>query len=136
MEWITKAKSYERDVYGDVRLSISTDNSRKDKVRIVFTFYKGIERKIIKNLPYIMVGVNGSRLYFAETQKHNGFKLVGSNDRQAKYISMVNTHLKMGVKDVGFYNLNFDAEKRLYYIDLAQKIKTDETIDWGNKYTR
>ena len=94
------------------------------------TFYRGAYRKISTRFEYVTFafGNRNTRLYICEAENgHDGYKLTVVNGHaistDARRISCKNDMLGPNIAAlIGDYILEWDKDKKLYYIDLTKKL--------------
>ena len=119
MEWIEKERSYNTSKFdGEVILSLL---KRGRKTITGFKFRKNSTCKIVKSDSFaIVVAKDGSRIYFKEESSNRGFKV----RYQGKDIRYCYIPKKLvDESEIGEYNLMFDKENMLVYIELNRKIE-------------
>ena len=127
MEWIEKERSYNTSKFdGEVIVSLL---KKGRKTVTGFKFRKNSANKIVKSdSSAIVVAKDGSRIYFKEEDSSRGFKV----RYQGKGIRYAYIPKKLVELDnVGEYNLIFDKETVLVYIDLNRKL--EKSLDWFGK---
>lgn len=124
--WITKTKSYNAGTAAqDVVLSVGAGSLNKktgvraaDRVTITFHNYAA---KRISNSAYIMFGLDGDRLYFAEAEQSNGYKLTSDTDFRIAVTQVTSDVFVEWVrKHIGGYTLHQDVKSGLYYVDTGR----------------
>lgn len=129
MEWVVKEKNYTKAQF-DSEVMISNTVAGGKKI-ICFRFRKNSFYKIIKNSDFVMVGREGNKIYFKETTGDQGFKMreIAENQRYLR----IPSSKKFFITDdeIGEYNLKFDAELKLCYINLDAKLTRD--VSWLRK---
>ena len=121
---ITKNKrGHSPSIPCDVRLSIHNGGSGNSSA-FVATFYNG-SHKMVSTTEYIIpsLDVEVNRLYFETGNSANGFKIsAGSTKQAAPKIRFAIKNVDEWKGRVGTFNLSFDTNERLYYVDLNNKI--------------
>ena len=113
----------------DVALRVNkTGLSATGEVRysLTFRFSPDVVKKIAPNSMYLVYGFDASRcrIYFNEADSSIGFFLSPvTKDGKKKQIQPTCYDPDFFMKYKGDYNLLFDKEEGLYYIDLARKLK-------------
>lgn len=92
----------------------------------MFRFYGDSHKKIVNNNDYLVFAIEESlmRIYFKESNPIEGYKVVDTNSRvesTSKTVSVTITDSDFWENCIGDYDLHYDREEKLYYIDLAQK---------------
>ena len=86
---------------------------------------KGLFAKLTKN-EHVVIAISGTRVYFKEASPAEGFKLTCFNKSRSNCNFRVSTDIvplsEKGV-ELGDYRLMFDPMVKLYYIDIAKKIR-------------
>lgn len=82
---------------------------RKDTVSTAVVFYGNAHRKITSG-ERIGVGIEGNRMYFTKDQEM--FKLCKYNAYGSAQICLPGKKEKF----VGYYDLQFDAERKMWYV--------------------
>ncbi len=110
IQWVTKGKLKKNDCIS-VTLHVFADGKTN------ISFFGGAHKKITAH-DYIMFGVDleQSRIYFQSGTPVNGYKinLLGN----VAYIRSKNQFTEKLKPAVGVYDLLFDDEQKLYYIQL------------------
>ena len=115
-------KSHARDTMkGDVQIKFAKD--RKD---VVIKIRKEVYLKLT-DTHYLIVGFEGSRLYFQQANKDKGWKV--ADESKTVLFSVPFTKMPLSRIEEGDYNLEYDTNHMLYYIDVKNKI----TINWRMK---
>ena len=128
LEFITKSRSRQNCVC-DVAIRLNKnglDAAGNRKYSVVFRFSEGAFKKIVTNTEYAVYAVDRpqGRVYFAESDAMNGFKLVHSNkNNETRHIQNNTEDTDFWSGHVGDYSLLFDREEKLYYLDFSKKLK-------------
>ena len=76
------------------------------------------------NIDYISVAKKAGKIFFKSNTPALGFKLVSKNDCARKTVTFPANSLKILSENwVGYYNLRWDANRQLFYIDIDAKAK-------------
>ena len=112
MEWFTKSRQKNTNQDCDISVSINKDG------KTCITFKNSSYLKITTT-GHLIVGKENNKLYFGGSDRYEGFKLTTFN--QAK----TTCHVKITGLDfvIGDYNLEFDKDQALYYIDSDRRLK-------------
>ena len=113
--WIGKENS-NRGISTDV--SISMNKNGKNKMQTHFRFRNNCFLRFTKN-NYVEFAVTGARIYFRESNQKNGYRLT-CKSKDGKACSF-----KTGKdlsKIVGDYELLWDGNEKLNYIDFGKRI--------------
>ena len=113
--WIGKENS-NRGISTDV--SISMNKNGKNKMQAHFRFRNNCFLRFTKN-NYVEFAVTGARIYFRESNQKNGYRLT-CKSKDGKACSF-----KTGKdlsKIVGDYELLWDCNEKLNYIDFGKRI--------------
>ena len=112
MEWFTKSRIRSRLQDCDVSVTLNKDG------HTAITFKNGSYLKVTTT-EHIIVGQEGTKLYFGGSDRYEGFKLTSFNRERTNCTFKV-AKLRF---EVGDYNLEFDKDQALYYIDSNRKLK-------------
>lgn len=127
MEWIQKERTYNKSKFdGEVIVSLI---KRGKAINTCFKFRKNSFHKIVKEGgECIVLARDGSRIYFREEPSNLGFKLrtCGENSRFVYIPKKL-----VSETEVGEYNLKFDRDAMLCYIDIDCKLEKELT--WFGK---
>lgn len=104
INWMEPKKDFTKH---DKEVRVST-SQWKGKPYTVISFYNGANLKVTKG-DRIRVGVTSTRLYFDEAAKGYALSRSGSITRSCK-LPGSREHM------AGEYNLQFDAERKLWYV--------------------
>lgn len=68
---------------------------------------------------YFVIAFDGNRMYFKGSDKHHGLLLAKNSQTtdKTRYAKMQNTFAKKMLPWVGDYELEYDDEEKLYYIE-------------------
>lgn len=94
------------------------------RYQIAFYFYKGEHEKITCNLRMMYQrDTERDRIYFAQGSEATGYKLTPSKTgTYCKFVGAVDpADYESWEKAKGSYNLLYDKEEKLYYIDLNRR---------------
>ena len=118
-KWIMKQKAYARESE-DIIISV-TSSGPKDKAvsrshRTTIHFHNKSKDRVTTT-GYVMLGIDGDRLYFSETDSTTGFKISsqGNTDNGTLQVSDDNL-LNWAKQRRGAYALHQDSKSGLYYI--------------------
>ncbi len=103
---------------GTTRSDIDVSVTIIDKGNIAGFSFSAKATTILGKPEYIMCAMKNGRIYFVDTDKKNGFKLSG-NATCKRLMSKIPAK-KLGVNDrwIGYYDLLWDVNRELFYIDL------------------
>lgn len=118
MEWITKQYYRRRNCLHDVNVSVNGNNKDKHGYRTSFAFRNNCHKKVSIN-DYIVIGFTGTRVYFKNAPKETGFHLFSRNKDGGTVYRVAITGKYDGF--IGDYDLLFDNENGLWYIDSELK---------------
>ena len=100
-------------------------HSSKNERRVSITFRNNTERLItLEKEAYAIVAILGRRLYFKRSTIVEGFKIAGnkSNSSHNKYMYISENNSEELFKFVdahkGDYNLRYDDDRNLHYIEI------------------
>lgn len=130
MDWIQKDKTYSKSEF-DSEVMITRQQYKKGCDRFFFKFMKNSIYKIMKNYQYITLAKQGRRIYFKEINSKFGFKVSDYGD-SSKCFKVVEKLLSLSNEDLGEYNLEYDSELGLHYIDFNRKLKKE--LDWKGRF--
>lgn len=123
MNWITKTIKKVAGHGSDISITMTEGNLGKQ--RITFILRNNCYAKLTKN-EHVVIAISGTRVYFKEASPAEGFKLTCFNKSRSNCNFRVSTDIvplsEKGV-ELGDYRLMFDPMVKLYYIDIAKKIK-------------
>lgn len=120
LNFITKKKN--RTSTNDLDVSIKITNSKEERRRscVQFAFRNNCARAISET-DYIVVAIEGTRLYFKGETKELGFKLTKSTKETNRFTRIKDDHLTKWAKDKqGEYPLLFDKEHHLFFIETKE----------------
>lgn len=113
--WVTKTNS---GIFNKADVSISTNKNGDNRKQYALRFRNNCFLRFTKN-EFMEFALTGTRIYFRESNEKNGFKLgTTSVDGKSKTVKTV---LNLD-KFIGDYELLWDSQARLNYIDLNKKI--------------
>lgn len=97
--------------------SLLVSISKKSK-RSRFTFYNEWHQTISKS-GYVVIAVDGNRMYFKEASFQDGWFLSKTNYEGTKCLSINNDKIHKWIEDdgIGTYEFKYDDEVKLYYIE-------------------
>lgn len=122
-DWLVKERCRNYDTGCDV--SIRREKWQNES-KTSITFYNNSYAKITKS-GFIACAVHESRLYFKECDKVSGYQLTSfSKDKSRCNFKLKEKYLPVTSIESGNYILQWDAENRLYYIDVLDKIKEEK----------
>ena len=117
-------KSYGRGGFtmGDVKISLNKNGG--GRIAVVVVFYNDNYKKI-STTEYAIPSLDEElgRLYFETGNPSDGFKLSQTNESSARRISFIIKDKETWASRSGSYNLLYDTNEKLYYIDFANKFK-------------
>lgn len=103
----------------DCDVYIGFHNSRQ----VGISFRRNSYVKLTKT-GYITIAPLHTRLYFKEADKYNGWKLTDYRNSNTKCeFKIAKSLLPIGTIEKGAYNLEFDKDRKLYYIAVEHKLK-------------
>lgn len=107
---------------GDVKLSLNKNG--EDRMAIVVAFYNENHKKI-STTDYAIPSIDEElgRLYFETGSQTDGFKLTNADKGATRRITFIIKDKETWESRTGQYNLLYDTNERLYYIDFANKFK-------------
>lgn len=125
LNFITKKRA--RTSENDLDVSIKITNSKEERKRNYVQFaFRNNCAKAISETDYIVVAIEGTRLYFKGETKELGFKLTKSTKESNRFTRILDKDLTKWAKDKqGEYPLLFDKEHHLFFIE------TKETKKWN-----
>lgn len=125
LNFITKKRT--RTSENDLDVSIKITNSKEERKRNYVQFaFRNNCAKAISETDYIVVAIEGTRLYFKGETKELGFKLTKSTKESNRFTRILDKDLTKWAKDKqGEYPLLFDKEHHLFFIE------TKETKKWN-----
>lgn len=109
----------------DVSASYTLKNGKSRQKRMRFSFSPKAATMIVGQGEFIVVGTDDKkpdRIYFAKANSLTGYKLsaVGRSDRRAFSPNTVKNITPTAF--IGYYNLRYDKDAQLFYIDKNFKI--------------
>ena len=117
-------KSYGRGGFtmGDVKISLNKNGG--GRIAVVVVFYNDNYKKI-STTEYAIPSLDEElgRLYFETGNPSDGFKLSQTSESSARRISFIIKDKETWASRSGSYNLLYDTNEKLYYIDFANKFK-------------
>lgn len=126
MEWINKSKTRNGNFKGQVVIKLT-----RDEKAFSIRFMKSSYKKITNN-NYIVCGLEQSRLYFKQEDPRLGYKLSQNDqDDTARFFKILVKNINFNKIDCGEYNLEYDADLRLWYIDTKHKL---DKVNWTYKF--
>lgn len=123
LNFITKKKN--RTGKNDLDVSVKITNSKEERKRnyVQFAFRNNCFRAISET-GFIVVAIEGTRLYFKGETKELGFKLTKSTKEANRFTRILDEDLTNWVKDrQGEYPLLFDKEHHLFFIETKEAKK-------------
>lgn len=122
----TTRKAAEKEVA--VRLNRAGAYSNgASRYNVAFRFYENAHKKICANSEYMVYAIDEStqRIYFKESNAIEGYKVSNTNFRNSEITSKT---VSAAVSDIDFwngcigdYNLLYDRNEKLYYIEYSKK---------------
>lgn len=128
LDFVTKTRTRQSSTC-DVAIRLNRnglDAAGNRKYSTVFRFSADAVKKIVTNTQYAVYAVDKQqgRVYFAESDAVNGFKLVRSNrNSEGRHIQSHADDYEFWGDHVGDYSLLFDRDEKLYYLDFSKKLK-------------
>ena len=117
-------KSYGRGGFtmGDVKVSLNKNGG--DRTAVVVVFYNDNYKKI-STTGYTIPSLDEElgRLYFETGNQTDGFKLTQTSASSARRMAFIIKDKDTWATRLGSYNLLYDTNEKLYYIDFANKFK-------------
>lgn len=110
----------------DVALTINTAGIRangEQRYSRVIRFYGDVEKKICGDSQYMDVAPYKGKLYFRRAALRNGFKITKTNSHAkntSKMIRSTPADVRFWWNIEGDYDLLYDKELGLYYIDISK----------------
>lgn len=124
LNWVGKKRTHRTlDTAGDVTLAISQDNTKNKRTSVIAFKHRSYSK--ITSTGYMVFAVVGTRLYFKSDTSSVGYKLSTFNkDKSSCHVKVDYASLPLDVKlEVGNYNLEWDRNLGLYYIDVLKKLE-------------
>ena len=122
MEWIKKRK-YNTEYAQDADVVLTNSLGTKGKCDTTYINFKNTSWAKITTTGYIVIGIEGSRLYFAEAPHNEGFKLsTFSADKSGCRVGILAEKLPTSKLELGSYKLKYDIVEKLYFIDALEKM--------------
>jgi hypothetical protein len=128
LNWNKYSKtSTRRNINYDCSVRLNGNGDKAHSVSVVFRFYDGVEKKFINGSDYMLFTTNdeGNRVYFIGSDPINGYKIYKTNkatdDSKSMQRKITEAQKKVWLSRVGDYNILYDKEEKLYYIDLDRK---------------
>lgn len=128
LDFVTKTRT-RQSVTCDVAIRLNRnglDAAGNRKYSTVFRFSADTVKKIVTNTQYAVYAVDKQqgRVYFAESDAVNGFKLVRSNrNSESRHIQSHAEDFEFWSDHVGDYSLLYDRDEKLYYLDFSKKLR-------------
>lgn len=121
LNFITKKRT--RTSENDLDVSIKITNSKEERKRNYVQFaFRNNCAKAISETGYIVVAIEGTRLYFKGEAKELGFKLTKSTKESNRFTRILDEDLTKWAKEKqGEYPLSFDREHHLFFIETKEK---------------
>lgn len=116
IEWINKRQKHT----SVCDVSVTAHNLGKKGCRTCFTF-RNDSWQIVTTNEYVNIGIDKekpNRLYFAQGEHGIGYKLWTQGSVKSRYLTASPELVKTFAGD---YNLFFDTQNKLYYIDTNKK---------------
>ena len=119
--------STRRNTNYDCSVRLNGNGDKAHSFSVVFRFYDGVEKKFSNGSDYVLFTTNddGTRVYFIGSDAINGYKISKANKAICESKSMqrkiTDEQKKVWLPRVGDYNILYDKEEKLYYIDLDRK---------------
>ena len=122
-QWITKKKSYIKES-DDIVITLSTAGITKEgkprERRVCIHFHNKSAQRITKT-GYVMLGLDGDRLYFCEADNVSGYKITMKEKYENGTAQISDTTLMNWVSSRrGGYTLHQDAKSGLHYIQATK----------------
>lgn len=127
IEWIEKERRYNRTNF-DGEVIISHVKRGHNKYATCIKFRKNSFFKIAKDEESIVLARDNAKIYFKEAGARNGFKLRDFGD-QAKMVIIPKQIVSNS--ECGEYNLEFDSDLMLHYINLYKKLEKE--LNWEER---
>lgn len=113
--WVTKTKVRVKEE-DDIVISLANPSKQKP-TRATIHFYNYTSMKVT-GTEYVMYGIDGDRIYFAESDNISGFKLTTQTENRIaisqvtdpKFVEWCRAH-------IGGYKLRLDSSSGLYYAE-------------------
>ena len=122
MEWIENGRHQYRTKFdGEVVIKAERDN------KVLFKFRKNSFYKILEDNEYIVVAREGEKIYFKGSDSKRGFKL-GKYGENTRTFKIKRDALKLTDDLLGEYNLDYNSELGLCYINLYKKLEKE--LSW------
>jgi len=120
--WVTKSKNWCK-IENDIAISIARASGNCKRERAMVHFHN-FAAKRISNSNYVMFGIDGDRLYFAESDSTSGFKMSAKCEDKRMATSQISDDkfVEWAREHRGEYTLHQDAGSGLYYIDTRRLI--------------
>jgi len=128
LNFVTKTRTRQSEMC-DVAIRLNRNGlnaAGNPKYSTVFRFSANSVKKIVTNTQYAVYAVDKQRgrVYFAESDAVTGFKLVcPSKGSECRHIQSHANDYEFWGDHVGDYNLLFDRDEKLYYLDFSKKLK-------------
>ena len=121
LNFITKKRT--RTGTNDLDISIKVVTARNKGNYVQFAFRNNCA-KAISDTGFVVVAIEGTRLYFKSETKELGFKLTKSTKATNQFTRIKDDNLAKWVKDrQGEYPLLFDKEHHLFFIETQEAKK-------------
>lgn len=113
--WVNKKKCSKTPSEFDCTIGVY---KTKGIERVNLTLRNGVNKKL-STTEYVMFGIDGDRLWFAQGDSRTGYKMSKSNhsDQITTSQSQVPEFLEWAHHHIGDYTLNRDSSSGLYFID-------------------
>ena len=129
MEWVQKTNAYNKAMF-DSEIMISKIETKGNNARVFFKFMKNSIYKIVKTQDFITLARDKSRIYFKETDPCYGFK-IADYGYKTKCFKVREDLFPIKNDELGEYNLEYDTQLGLHYIDINRKLKKE--LDWKGR---
>lgn len=123
LNFITKKRNVTSTNDLDVSIKITNPKEKRKREYVQFAFRNNCA-KAISETDYIVVAIEGTRLYFKGETKELGFKLTKSTKESNRFTRISDKDLTKWAKDKrGEYHLFFDREHHLFYVETKEAKK-------------
>jgi len=111
-----------------IRLNLSGAHASGEKRHnVAFRFYDGCHKKICADSEYMVYAVDelSNRIYFKEANAIEGYKVgnICNSAMSSKTVCVAVNNTDFWNNCVGDYNLLYDRNEKLYYIDYSKKVR-------------
>lgn len=123
LEFITKEKNNSTNYRGgDVVITTTLYLKGKTQYSTNICFYHEVFKLIAPSLDRIAIAIDGTRLYFQENNK--GWKLTDTSKTGDKArLKIDGSILPVETIEKGNYQLEYDRDRNLYFIDVKNKME-------------